>query len=213
VVTVGDFVLQDGHTVVMAGDSITACGRGDQAELGNGYVRMIAALSAARRPGRHLRFINTGVAGNTIADLAARWETDVLAHRPNWLSVSIGVNDVWRQVDSPGSGAGTPIDQFTAVYRELLERTRARCGGCGLILLTPSVIGEQPDSEGNQLLGAYVEAVSQLAGRFNAFCVPIHQAFVEALAAGSPSLTRDGVHPNDVGHALIALTWLKTLGW
>ncbi|MFW6154410.1 MAG: SGNH/GDSL hydrolase family protein [Planctomycetota bacterium] len=208
--TVGDFVLQDGHTVVMAGDSITACGRGAPAELGDGYVRMIAALSAARRPGRHIRFVNAGVAGNTIADLAARWDRDVLAHRPNWLSVSIGVNDVRRQLDSSG---GIPVDHFTAVYRELLERTRARCSGCGLILMTPAVIGEQPASEGNRLLQPYIDAIRQLAGHFNAFCIPIHQAFAEAIGAGAPPLTRDGVHPNDTGHALMALTWLKTLGW
>ena len=209
--TVGDFVLQDGHTVVMVGDSITACGRGAHAELGDGYVRMVAALSAARRPGRRLRFINSGVGGDTIVDLAARWDGDVLAHRPNWLSVSIGVNDVWRQLDTPGGGI--PLDRFTAVYRELLERTRARCSGCGLILMTPGIIGEKPDSEGNRLLQPYIQAVSQLAGHFNAFCVPVHQAFTEAIAAGAPPLTRDGVHPNDAGHALMALTWLRTLGW
>jgi len=207
-VTVGDFVLQDGQTVVMTGDTITAGGRGDGRELGDGYVRLIAALSAARRPGRQIRFVNAGVAGTTIADLADRWDRDVLTGRPNWLSVFIGVHDARGR----GDGGGVPVESFTAVYRELLERTRARWGGCGLILMTPPLPGAG-DREDDPLPAAYVEAVRRLAGRFNAFCVPVHQAFDEAVAAGSPPLTLDGVHPNDIGHALIALTWLKTLGW
>ena len=207
------FVLQDGQTVVLIGDSITDCGRrGEQAPTGNGYVRMVEGLAAAKYPARRIRFVNAGISGDTIAHLAARWEHDVLAERPDWLSVSIGVNDVWHRLE--GKADGVPVDQFTAVYRELLERTRAKLSGCGLVLMTPGVIGEDPASEGNQALAPYVQAVGKLAGKFNGFCVDIHGAFLAAIQVGAGrKWTTDGVHPNAAGHGLMALTWLKALHW
>ena len=211
--TTGDFVLQDGQKIVLIGDSITDCGRRkDHAPLGNGYAATVAAMSAAKYHQRDIGFINTGIGGNTVRDLAARWDADVLAHRPDWLSVSIGVNDVWRQVSGDDDGA-VMIDEFVATYRELLEQTRHRLSGCGLILMTPSVIEEDAGSEGNVLLKSYVAAVKDLASKFDAFCVPIHQAMLDVLPTEGQKWTHDGVHPTASGHALIALTWLNTLHW
>ncbi len=211
--TVGNCVLQDGQTVVLTGDSITDCGcRGEQAPLGDGYVSIAAGLTAAQYPERNIRFVNAGAGGDTIRHLAERWDRDVLASRPDWLSISIGINDVWRQIDK--GGPGVLIEEYAATYRELLERTKAKFSGCGLILMTTGVIGEAPDSEGRRLLGPYNEAIEQLAAKFNAFCVPIYERFAAAIdAGGDRKWTHDGVHPNRDGHALMALTWLETLGW
>jgi len=211
--TVSDYVLQNRQTVVLTGDSITDCDcRGQQAPLGDGYVSIVAALSAAKYPERNIRFVNAGAGGDTIRHLAARWDRDVLAPRPDWLSISIGINDVWRQLDK--GGPGVLIEEYAATYRELLERTRAKFSGCGLILMTTGVVGEEPGSEGRRLLGPYNDAIEQLAAKFNAFCVPIHARFAAAIDADrNRKWTLDGVHPNRNGHALMALTWLQTLGW
>ena len=47
------------------------------------------------------RVVDMGISGNTTRDLQARWQTDVLDLKPDWLSIMIGANDVWRQFDSP----------------------------------------------------------------------------------------------------------------
>ena len=62
---------------------------------------MVDALLGAVYPERMIRVINMGVSGNTTRDLKARWQTDVLDLKPDWLSIMIGANDVWRQYDSP----------------------------------------------------------------------------------------------------------------
>lgn len=211
--TTNDYVLQDGQTVVMIGDSITDVGRRDTcAPLGDGYVRMISGLSAARHPNQQIRFLNMGVSGDTVRHLQARWNQDVLAQRPDWLSIAIGINDVWRQLD--GLEPGVPIDEFAATYRQLLETTRGKLGGCGLILMTTSVMQEDPASQGNQMLKPYNAAIEQLANDFDAFCVPINMVFNAAIRTGGQrQWTTDGVHPNNDGHTLMALTWLATLGW
>lgn len=207
------YVLQDGQRVVLIGDSITDCDRrGAHAPLGDGYVRLVASLSAGRYPDRRIAFLNRGISGDTVRHLAARWEADVLAERPDWLSVSIGVNDVWRQLDH--GGPGVLVDEYAATYRELLESTRARLPGCGFILMTPGILSEDLAAEGNRMLRPYVEVVERLAGDLNAFCVPVRAAFERALADGrGRNWTTDGVHPNADGHALMALTWLETLSW
>ncbi len=73
--------------IVFIGDSITDCGRRGAAEpFGSGYVSIARAL-LARYPELGLQFVNKGIGGNTVRDLAARWEQDVVAERPDWLSV------------------------------------------------------------------------------------------------------------------------------
>ena len=91
--------------LVMIGDSVTDCdrarpvGEGEPEALGHGYVAEIAALLMAVYPARSIRVTNMGIGGNTVRDLAARWDTDVLALKSDWLSVMIGINDVWRHFD------------------------------------------------------------------------------------------------------------------
>ncbi|HRT97109.1 MAG TPA: GDSL-type esterase/lipase family protein, partial [Planctomycetota bacterium] len=110
------FSVQSGETFVLIGDSITDCGRRDPAvgPLGNGYVAYFTDLVTARHPERRIRFVNRGISGDTVLDLEARWEADVLAERPDWLSVMIGINDLHRTLD--GVRYVPP-----EVYREYLE--------------------------------------------------------------------------------------------
>jgi len=93
--------------LLMIGDSITDVGRarpigeGRNDELGKGYVSFVDALLNSVYPQAAIRVINMGISGNTVRDLKARWQTDVLNLKPDWLSIMIGINDVWRQFDSP----------------------------------------------------------------------------------------------------------------
>ena len=91
----------------MIGDSVTDCerlrpiGEGLFDALGRGYVSMVDGLLMARYPAHRIRVVNMGVSGNTVRDLQKRWQTDVMDLKPDWLSVCIGINDVWRQFDTP----------------------------------------------------------------------------------------------------------------
>ena len=49
----------------------------------------------------HCNNTNSGVSGNTSRDLLQRFDSDVVALNPDWVSICIGINDVWRQFDSP----------------------------------------------------------------------------------------------------------------
>ena len=130
----------------MIGDSITDVGRArpigegraDDA-LGRGYVMMVDALLGAVYPERLIRVINMGVSGNTTRDLKARWQKDVLDLKPDWLSIMIGANDVWRQYDSPKQTEGhVLIDEYERNLSELVSSTKPLVKG--LVLMTPYYI-------------------------------------------------------------------------
>jgi lysophospholipase L1-like esterase len=99
--------IHSNSTLLMTGDSITDCDRvrpvaeAASWDIGNGHFALIHALLGATCPGQNTRIRNTGISDNTVRDLAARWQSDVLDLKPDWLSIMIGINDVWRQFNAP----------------------------------------------------------------------------------------------------------------
>src|SRR5437763_1411211 len=75
--------------ILFQGDSITDMNRGRTADpnhiLGHSYVFVIAAKYGSSYPERKLTFINRGVSGNTVADLAKRWDKDTISLKPDIL--------------------------------------------------------------------------------------------------------------------------------
>ena len=94
-------IFHDHDLILFQGDSITDCSRSrqDPAHLGAGYAMLAASWLTALVPGSGLRFLNRGISGNRAKDLRARWQTDCLDLKPNWVSILIGVNDTWRRFD------------------------------------------------------------------------------------------------------------------
>ncbi|MGK5739233.1 SGNH/GDSL hydrolase family protein [Micromonospora sp. URMC 103] len=204
-------ILRAGQRVVFIGDSITDCGRRDaNAPYGNGYVSLVRAFVTARHPGLGLRWVNRGVSGDTVRHLAARWERDALGERPDWLSVMIGINDIWRRYRGPVAEA-VPIDEYERTLRALLRRA-VDATGCRLILGDPYLI--EPDRAEPQRADTdrYAAVVAALATEFGAVHVPTQAAVDRALAASTPGdWADDRVHPNLAGHALLADAFLAAL--
>ena len=75
--------------LLFIGDSVTDCGcsrKTDEfGQYGIGYVRRLAELL----PGHTV--INSGVSGNRVRDLIARWEADCVAHNPDVVTILIGI--------------------------------------------------------------------------------------------------------------------------
>ncbi|WP_226659327.1 SGNH/GDSL hydrolase family protein [Pseudalkalibacillus hwajinpoensis] len=187
------------------GDSITDSGRNQDSErLGYGYVRMIRDEILKKDA---VEIINKGVSGDRITDLEERWSRDVLSVQPDVVSISIGINDVWRQLDHPEMDQIMPHD-FKKIYEELVEKVGSLGAKC--ILMEPTIIEERIDSIGNQKLLPYVEIVRQLAVKYDAILVPTHIAFIEELKKDQGTLTTDGVHMTETGNQLMAKIWLET---
>ena len=205
------------QTLLFIGDSITDCGRehpvGQRSwsSLGGGYVSFVDSILGAVIPETPISVLNTGISGNRVTDLEARWQTDVLDLEPNWLSVMVGINDVWRQFDAePGTKQVEP-EQYELVYRSVLAKTRPQLDG--LVLMTPYFLERNREDPMRVKMDAYGAITKKLAVEFDAISVDTQLAFDHYLRhQPTESLCTDRVHPNGVGHMIIARAFLSAVG-
>ena len=206
-------IFEQGQKILFIGDSITDCGRRDaNAPYGNGYVSLVRAFVTARYPERALRWENRGIGGNTVRHLAERWEKDVIAEQPDWLSVKIGINDVWRTFDSGGNGA-VPIDEYETTLRSLLQQA-VDATNCKLIVAEPYIIDADRSNPMRAMMDDYGQVARKLAAEFGAINIRTQEAFDATLATTTPEdWADDKIHPNLPGHAVIALAFLRAIGF
>lgn len=205
--------------LLFIGDSITDAGRtrpvaeGLFDPLGRGYVMMAAALLGATYPNRPLRVVNTGCSGHTVRDLKARWNTDVLDLKPDWLSIMIGINDVWRHFDSPLFPENSVQPREYEETLDFLVRTTKPLVK-GLVLMTPYFVESNRADPMRARMDQYGQIVLKVAEKHGAIGVNTQAAFDEALQHQySAALSWDRVHPNTTGHMLIARAFLDAIGF
>ena len=209
-----NLLFQSGDKVLFIGDSITDCGRRDaHAPLGHGYVRKITELITAKYPERDITYVNKGIGGDIVEGLEGRWDADVIAEEPDWLSVKIGINNASRQ---HGEGISTEdyLPIWEACYRRILTRAKSELNA-PLFLFEIFYIEEDVEMPRPLAVDAYNESIHRLAEEFGARLIPTNAAFDLAVAARPGALwtTQDGVHPNAEGHTLMALEFLKQAAW
>jgi acyl-CoA thioesterase-1 len=195
--------------LLFIGDSVTDCGRREKPfSLGSGYVSIIAGRFAKLYP--KLRITNRGISGNTSGDLVARWKADCLDLRPTIVSIMIGINDTWRRYDQ---GSETAIAAFEENYRSILDRTAAGLDA-SLVLNEPFLLPLCDDQKLWHIdLDPKRRLIRGLANEYGAIFVPLQETFQKAAKAGNAcEFVVDGVHPTDLGHKLIADTWMKAVG-
>jgi lysophospholipase L1-like esterase len=227
-----DFPLKDGDVWVMAGDSITA------QKLHSNYFE---AFCYARYPKLHFAFRNSGVGGDTIPKVLARFDYDVAAWKPTVVSVELGMNDK----------GGYTTEQFLKNMTELSGKIKG-------IKARPVFLSSSPVNNGLGLgqlgptdrLHEYALALKPFAAREDApYADQFHalvdvwagntsvlnlmnmaktavkndhlagvehlRAFVEAQTKSgkSPiSMQGDAVHPGAPGQLMMAAALLKQLG-
>jgi lysophospholipase L1-like esterase len=154
-----------------------------------------------------------GIGGNTVRDLKDRWQADVLDLRPDWLSIMIGINDVWRQFDTPlQSEWQVPIDEYAETLTALVSATRPQLKG--LVLMTPYLIEPNRLEPMRALMDRYGAVVRQLAAAHDAVFVDTQAAFDGVLEHLHPmTLAWDRVHPTLTGHMVLARAFLNAVGF
>jgi lysophospholipase L1-like esterase len=158
---------------------------------------------------------NEGVSGQKAEDLVKRFQKDVVDRKPAVVTISIGINDVWHRANAPHQ------PQVLADYWVNVGKMvdMAQAAGIKVILLTPTVIGEDPAAAANKRLRIYIEAEKQIARERKCTLVDLHRMFMSVVAR-RPSdvkdkehwLTFDGVHMNPAGDTLMAIGMLRALG-
>jgi lysophospholipase L1-like esterase len=181
--------------------------------LGVGYVALVAATFGAVQPDARIHVINMGINGNTTRHMRARWQTDVLAKKPDWLSIMIGINDVWRQFDTPHDKAGhVHPDEYKATLEELVVNTSPKVKG--LVLMTPYLIEPSREDPMRTRMDEYGGHVREIAARHKTLFVDTQAAFDRLLTTVAPTeLAEDRIHPNLIGHMVLARAFLQEIGF
>ncbi|MGJ6979756.1 SGNH/GDSL hydrolase family protein [Aestuariimicrobium soli] len=201
--------LPDGATVMFTGDSITDCQRGvTEHGLGWGYPRLVAGGHGAKRPTSGITWLNTGISGNRVSDLLVRWDEEVLAPKPDVLSVLVGINDCGRRF----SGTGEEVSEadYRAGYHDLLERALA-AGVGSLVLIEPFLlpIDGSGQRQWREDLDPKIQVVRDLAKEFGAHLLAADGMYAQLSATTGPEpWAADGVHPTAAGHWALAQAWL-----
>ena len=207
------------ETILFTGDSVTDAGRkrpvgeGLWEGVGNGYVRQIDTILNVAYPENLYNIVNTGISGNTSKDLIARWQTDVLDIKPDYVSICIGFNDVWRHFDEPASQhKHVSIDEYRQNLQKMIELTKDNVKG--MIFLTPYYMELNKDDLMRKKMDEYGNIVKELARQYNCLCIDLQKEFNEYLKYRySAYIMWDRVHPGWIGSMIIARAFLRAVGF
>lgn len=198
--------------ILFQGDSITDTGRSrqDLTNLGFGYPALVQSALGTDAPGEY-EFINRGVGGNRSTDLYARIKIDLINIKPDYLSILIGVNDVWHEVDRQD---GVDAEKYFKIYDMLIEEVQAALPETKIMIMEPFVLKASATEAKWEEFSSEVKKraikARKIADKYNLKFIPLQEKFDEAekLCPASYWL-RDGVHPTNMGHEIIKREWLK----
>ncbi len=197
-----ELLVKDGQKVAFLGDSITAEGQGSA----TGYCQLV--IAGLKANGVNASLIAAGISGHKSNDMLARVERDVIAKRPDWMTLSCGVNDVWH------GARGVPLEAYKTNLTALVDKVTA--AGIKVLILTSTMIGEDQPNANNQKLVAYNEFLRALAAERKLPLADTNAEMQATLKDYGPHagllLTRDGVHMNTFGNVMMASTVLKGFG-
>ena len=201
-------------TILFQGDSITDCNR--ETGLGKGYPMLVTAQLGFENPEQYT-FVNRGVSGSRIVNLYSRIKQGIINLKPDYMSILIGVNDVWHEFDFQD---GVDAEKFEKMYCMLIEEIKEALPDIKIMILEPfclrGVATDNTDKIPNKWnifrseVQKRAEKSKAVAEKYNLTFVPLQDKFDEAAKTTENTYwTSDGVHPTTMGHELIKREWLK----
>ena len=196
--------------ILFQGDSITDAGRDrrNYHNMGNGYPKFVAQALAEKYPEVEFEFINFGIGGNRTCQLFDRLFPDCIAFQPDFVSILIGVNDVWHRYGP--ERIATQDEQIALNYKCILERIKNETGA-KILMIQPFTEGEdqahmRADVEKVKLI------VNSLAEQYSDAYIKLDDLMHADENYGKEHyFTRDGVHPNPTGAAFIAKLYVEAI--
>ena len=205
--------------IVFAGDSVTdmgsaqPVGKGLFDNLGHGYVRVVENMLSAWYPEVKIRVTNSGISGNTSRDLLGRFDQDVVSLEPDWVSVCIGINDVWRQFDCPAIPEICVLPQeYEANLEKMILTVKEKVKG--IFLITPYYMEPNQEDPMRKRMDEYGAVCKKLAQKHGCILVDTQGAFDGYFQhRHSAYVAWDRVHPNQIGATIIARQFLEHCGF
>ncbi len=194
--------------IVFLGDSITHGGH---------YLASFQNALWCLMPEKNLSFFNAGVSGDVAAHALERLDAEVIAQKPNVVTILLGMNDAGYQAFNEELLANYRRD-MTAIVKRLREETEAK-----LVLLSPTYFDQQQVPDGgadhldyNGTLIRYGDVCRQLAEEYKCRFVDLNAPLLQAterlrIRDADATLVPDAVHPAEAGGMVMAHAMLTGL--
>lgn len=205
--------------ILFQGDSITDCGRNRDynPSVGSGYPAMVKGELGFTYPEEY-EFFNRGISGNRIVDVYARIKADIINLKPDYMSLLIGVNDVWHEF---GAKNGVAADKFEKILSMLIEEIKQELPEIKIFLLEPFVLEASATENTEDIPNRWetfdaevklrAKKVKSVAEKFGLPFIPLQDKFDKLSENTQNSYwLADGVHPTEMGHNMIKNEWIKT---
>lgn len=207
-------IFENSDRIVFAGDSVTDMGSAQPVgeglfdNVGRSYVRVIENMLAAYYPEVYIRVTNSGISGNTSRDLLSRFDRDVVDLKPDWVSICIGINDVWRQFDSPAIPDGQVMpDEYEKNVEEMIKRVKGKVKG--IFILSPYIMEPNNADKMRARMNEYVEICRKLSEKYDCIFVDFQKMYEDYCKIRHSSyIAWDRIHPNQIGATLMARAFL-----
>lgn len=197
-----ELLVKEGQKIAFLGDSITQAGQ-NQA---TGYCKL--AISGLAANGVKAELIGAGISGHKSNDMLARLQRDVIDKKPDWMTLSCGVNDVWH------GERGVPLDKYKENITAIVDQATA--AGIKVVVLTSTMIMEDPNNDLNKKLAAYNDFLRALAAERKLPLADLNALMQKTIADFGPHqgnlLTSDGVHMATHGNVMMATGVLQAFG-
>lgn len=201
--------------IVFAGDSVTdmgsqnPVGEGLFDNTGRSYVRVVENMLSVWYPERKIRVTNSGISGNTSRDLLARFDRDVVDLKPDWVSICIGINDVWRQFDCPAMPDTHVLpDEYERNLETMILKVKDQVKG--IFILSPYIMEPNREDMMRKRIDEYVAICKALAQKHGCVFVDFQKMYEDYCNIRHSSyIAWDRIHPNQVGATLMAKEFLK----
>ncbi len=204
--------------ILFQGDSITDAGR-DRSKvdhMGRGYALYVKAELGFECPNKH-QYFNRGISGNRIVDVYARIKADIINLKPDYMSILIGVNDVWHEFDEHN---GVDAEKFEKIYSMLIEEIKQELPEIQIVIMEPFCLKatatenteEYPDkwNQFSKEVRKRAEKAKKIAQKYGLSFISLQDKFDEVSKLTENTYwLRDGVHPTAYGHELIKREWIK----
>lgn len=212
-------IFEYNDKIIFAGDSVTDMGSAKPVgegtkNLGQGYVNLVKSMMSVWYPELDVRVTNSGIDGHNSRMLLDRFDRDVIDLKPDWVSICIGINDVWRQFDIPAiHEAHVSTEEYEQNVETMIEKCKA-ANVKGIFLATPYYMEPNKEDTMRSTMDKYGAVCKKLAEKHGCIFVDFQSAYDEFLKHYHSSyIAWDRVHPNQVGALLMAKTFLRQCGF
>lgn len=183
---------------------------------GHGYMMIAASHYQGLYPEQDFTFWNRGISGNTLNDIAARWEKDALSLQPDVISLLVGTNDVEQALNQ-----GQVIDPqaWGQQLCSLFDRARLANPSVQFVLCTPFVAkagrrGEESNyPQREQMIASLTVVIQDIAQKYAAVVVPFSDLVAETISTHPEQPVSywiwDGIHPTSAMHYRMATLWIS----